>query len=117
MILDMNQLPANTGWLWIKQGFQYFKKQPMEFSSLFLGYLFFMLVLGLIPYVGQVLAFVLLPLFTLAFMQACREIDQGTRFHPRLLFFGFRSPQVTKLLQLGSLYLIAAVIALGASSL
>jgi hypothetical protein len=113
----MNQLPANTGWLWIKQGFQYFKKQPMEFSTLFLGYLFFMLILGLIPYIGQVAAFVLLPLFTLAFMQACKEIDQGERAHPRLLFYGFKSPQVAKLVQLGLLYFIAAIIALGASSL
>ena len=113
----MNQLPANTGWLWIKQGYQYFKKQPMEFSTLFLGYLFFMLLLGVIPYIGQVLAFVLLPQFTLAFMQGCKEIDQGMRIHPRLLFFAFRSPQVARLVQLGLLYFIAAIIALGASSL
>jgi len=113
----MNQLPANTGWLWIKQGYQYFKKQPMEFSTLFLGYLFFMLFLGIIPYIGQVVAFVLLPLFTLAFMQACKEIDQGVRVHPKLLFFAFRSPQAARLVQLGSLYFIAALIALGASSL
>lgn len=113
----MNQLSANTGWLWIKQGFRYFRIQPMEFSVLFLGYLFFMLLLGLIPHVGQVLAFILLPLFTLPFMQACKEIDQGGRAHPRLLFFGFRSPQVATLLQLGLLYLIAATIALGASAL
>ena len=89
----------------------------MEFSTLFLGYLFSMLLLGIVPYIGQVVAFVLLPLFTLAFMQACKEIDQGIRVHPKLLFFAFRSSQVARLVQLGLLYFVAAIIALGASSL
>jgi hypothetical protein len=113
----MNNLPANTGWLWVKQGYQYFKQQPMEFSTLFLAYLFFMLVLGFIPFVGQIMAFIFMPLFTLSFMQACKGIDQGLRVHPRLLLYGFRSPQVAKLMQLGLLYLIAACIALAASTL
>lgn len=113
----MNQLPASTGWLWLKQGFQYFKRQPMELSLLFLGYLFVMFLLGLIPYIGQVAAWVLLPQMTLAFMQACKEIDQGTRVHPRLLLFGFRSSQAAKLVQLGVLYFVAAIIALGASAI
>lgn len=99
------------------QGYQYFRKQPLEFSILFLGYLFFMLLFGLIPHVGQLLAFVFMPMLTLPFMQACREIDQGTRIPPRLLFYGFRSVRVAALVQLGLLYLIAAIIALGASTL
>ncbi len=113
----MNNLPANTGWLWIKQGFAYFRQQPMEFSTLFLAYLFFMLVLGFIPFAGQVLAFILMPLFTLSFMQGCRGIDQSLRVSPRLLVAGFQSPQAGRLLMLGVLYLIAASIALGVSTL
>jgi len=113
----MNNLPAMTGWLWVKQGFGYFKKQPMEFSTLFITYLFLMLLLEFIPFVGQVLAFIFLPLFTLAFMQACKEIDQGIRVHPRLLLYGFRLPAAAKLMQLGLFYLIAACIAIGASTL
>lgn len=113
----MNNLPAKTGWLWVKQGFQYFRRQPIEFSTLFLAYLFFMLILGFIPYIGQVLAFIFLPLFTLSFMEACRQIDKGLRVHPRLLLVGFRSPQSFKLMQLGVLYLIAACLAIAASTL
>lgn len=112
----MSQIPANIGWSWVKQGFQYFKRQPLEFSTLFLGYLFFMLVLGFIPFVGQLIAFVLLPLFTLSFMQGCREIDQGLRVHPKLLLYGFQSPAAAKLIQLGVLYLLAAIIALSVST-
>lgn len=121
----MNNLPAQTGWLWIKQGFQYFRQQPMEFISLFLAYLFFVLILGLIsysvsgliPHFGQILTFILLPLFTLPFMQACKDVDQGLRVRPQLILTGFRSAQLTSLLALGVLYLIAAIVALFASTL
>ncbi len=89
----------------------------MVFSTLFLGYLFFMLLFGFIPFVGQIIAFMLLPLFTLGFMEACKQIDQGIVAHPNLLFYGFRSPQMGRLLQLGVLYLIAAITALGLSTL
>lgn len=113
----MNNLPASTGWLWVKQGFLYFRQQPMEFSTLFIVYLLFMLILEFIPFVGQILAFILLPLFTLSFMQGCKQIDQGMRVHPGLLLFAFRLPQATRLMQLGLLYLVAACIAIGASTL
>ena len=121
----MNNLPAQTGWLWIRQGFQYFRQQPMEFISLFLAYLFFVLILGLIsysvaaliPHFGQILTFILLPLFTLPFMQACKDVDEGMRVRPQLILTGYRSPQLMSLLALGLLYLIAAVVALFASTL
>ena len=113
----MNKLPANTGWLWVKQGFQYFRQQPMEFSTLFIVYLLFMLIVEFIPYVGQTIAFILMPLFTLSFMQACREIDHGVRVHPRMLLYSFRLPQARRLMQLGVLYLLAACIAIAASTL
>ena len=121
----MTNLPAKTGWLWIRQGFQYFKQQPMEFISLFLAYLFFVLIIGLIsygvsgliPHIGQLLTFICLPLFTLPFMQACKGLDQGQRVHPLLMMTGLRSPQLPSLLMLGLLYLLAAWVALLASTL
>ena len=120
----MNNLPAKTGWLWIRQGFQYFRQQPMEFITLFLAYLLFVLILGLIsyaasglvPHIGQLLTLICLPLCTLPFMQACKEVDQGQKVHAQLMLTGIRSPQLLSLLMLGLLYLIAAWIALLAST-
>jgi len=113
----MEKLPALTGWLWLKQGFALFRKQPAEMSTLFMGYMFLMLVLGMIPVLGQLLPLMLVPIFSLGFLQACANIEQGKRVFPNLLLTGFRSPARNRLLQLGGLYLLAAIIAVAASSL
>jgi hypothetical protein len=113
----MEKLPALTGWLWLKQGFALFRKQPAEMSTLFMGYMFLMLVLGMIPVLGQLLPLMLVPIFSLGFLQACANIEQGKRVFPNLLLTGFRSPARNRLLQLGALYLLAAIVAIAASSL
>jgi hypothetical protein len=113
----MEKLPASVGWMWVKEGFALFRKQPGEMSTLFLSYLFLMLAIGIVPLLGQILPLVLVPVFAMAFMQACANIEQGKKVYPNLLLTGFRSPAVMKLLQLGVLYLVAAVIALAASTL
>ena len=113
----MQNLPAKTGWLWIKEGFALFRKQPAELSTLFLGYMFLMLLLGVIPVVGQLLPFILVPVFGMSFMQASLHIEQGKRVYPNLLLIGWRSPALRSLLILGVLYALAAYLAMAASRL
>lgn len=113
----MGKLPASTGWLWVKEGFALFRKQPFEMSTLFLSYMFLMLALGLLPAVGQILPMLLVPVFSMSFMQACLQVEQGRKVYPSLLLVGLRSPALPNLLKLGALYLLAAVIAVAASAL
>jgi hypothetical protein len=113
----MEKLPARIGWLWIKEGFALFRKQPAEISTLFLTYMFLMLAIGIVPLIGQILPMLLVPVFSMAFMQACANIEQGKRVYPNLLLTGFRSPALRRLVQLGMLYLAAAVLAVAASAL
>jgi hypothetical protein len=113
----MEKLPANAGWLWIKEGFALFRKQPAEISALFLGYMMLMIGVGIVPLLGQLLPLVLVPVFAMAFMQACADIEQGKKVYPTLLLTGFRSPAFRNLVKLGLLYLVAAVVAVGASSI
>lgn len=113
----MDSIPAKAGWLWVKDGFALFRKQPMEFSTLFLSYTFLMLGIGIIPLAGQVLPLILTPAFSMAFMQACRQAEQGQRIYPNVLLAGFRSPAFRALALLGVFYLLAAMIAFGASAL
>lgn len=113
----MEKLPANTGWVWVKEGFALFRKQPIEISTLFLAYMFLMLAIGILPLLGQILPMVLVPVFSMAFMQACVNVEQGKKVYPSLLLTGFRSPAFRTLLKLGVLYLVAAVLALAASAL
>jgi hypothetical protein len=113
----MNKLPASTGWLWVKQGFTLFRKQPAELSTLFISYIFLILALNLIPILGAVLPLILTPVFSMAFLQACVHAEQGQRVYPNLLLTGFRSPAFRSLVLLGVLYPLAALVALAASSL
>jgi len=113
----MEKMPAIAGWIWVKEGFALFRKQPAEISTLFLAYMFLIMAIGFLPLLGQILPLVLIPVFSMAFMQACLQIEQGKKVYPNLLLAGFRSPAFKRLLKLGVLYLLAAVIAVAASAL
>lgn len=113
----MNAVNAQSGWTWVKLGFALFRKQPAEMLTLFFAYMFLNMSMGFIPVVGQFLPLMLLPVFAISFMQACRQIELGQRVYPVLLLTGFRSPALPRLLALGVLYIIAVTLAILASSL
>jgi hypothetical protein len=113
----MEKLSASVGWLWVKEGFTLYRKQPAEVTTLFFSYMFLMLAIGIIPIAGQILPLILVPTFSMSFMQACVHVEQGKRVYPNLLLTGFRSPAFPALVKLGVLYLIAVLLSLGASSL
>jgi hypothetical protein len=113
----MERLPASAGIDWIRQGFGLFRRQPAELSLLFLLYMLLMFSLSLIPLAGQVLPLLLMPAFSMAFMQACADIEAGRKVRPGLLLTAFRSPALGTLLRLGSLYMLAAIAAVALSSL
>lgn len=113
----MPKIPASTGWLWVKEGFALFRRQPFEMLTLFLSYMFLMLALSFLPLLGEILPMLLVPVFSMSFMQACLDIEQGRKVYPNALLVGFRSPARLKLIKLGVLYLVAAVAAIAASVL
>lgn len=113
----MEKIPASVGWLWVKQGFALYRKQPAEMSTLFLAYIFMVLLTVMVPLIGQLLLVISIPVFSMAFMQACVNIEQGKRVYPNLLLTGFRSPAFWTLVQLGVLYLIATILSIAASAL
>ena len=113
----MQTFPAILGWLWIKEGLALFRKQPAELSTLFLSYFFLMIIIGIIPFLGQLLPLILIPVFSMAFMQACADVEQGKRVYPSVLLTAYRSPAFFTLLKLGAMYVVAMAIAVAASSL
>lgn len=113
----MTKLPARTGWEWIKQGFDLFRRQPGSLAFLFLGYVTIMFAIGIVPFLGAVLPLILIPVFAAAFMQAAAAIDRGERALPTLIMTGFRQPVFGSLFRLGLVYLAVAVIALAMSAL
>jgi len=101
----MSKLPAQSGWLWLKQGFALFRKQPGILTMLLVANLLASLMLSVVPLVGPLLAAVLLPAFTMAVMMACHLLTQGTRVGPGVLLTGFRAPSFKALCKLGLVYL------------
>jgi hypothetical protein len=112
----MERIPAISGWHWIKQGFALFRRQPSELSTLFVMYWCLNLLLTFVPEVAAISWFMLTPIFSMAFMTACRDIEHDKRVQPKLLFAGFRYPTWKRLLLLGTCYLAAIFIAVLAAN-
>ena len=113
----MEYVPASQGITWIRQGFALFRQQPAELSLLFLLYMLLMFSLSVIPLLGQLLPLLLVPAFSMAFMQACVQIEAGQKVRTGLLLTAFRSPALGTLLRLGALYMLAAIACVTASTL
>jgi hypothetical protein len=106
----MNDLPARTGWEWLKQGIGLFRKQPAALTTLLFANILFSIGLSAVPVLGSVLAVVLIPSFTMAFMQACLMIENGDRVTPAVLLTGFRRPALVALCKLGLVYLAVSLL-------
>ena len=112
----MKSLPASTGWLWLKQGFTLFRRQPGFLTMIVFCNFLFAIVLNAIPLLGGILSLVFIPSFTMAIMQTCRVIDDGERITPSLLLTGFRQPAFKALCKLGLVYFALFVLLLLAVS-
>jgi len=112
----MNIVPARNGWLWLVKGFALFRKSPAMWLFLVLTYWIAMALLGQIRYVGVALSTLLLPAFSVSFMDVCAALDRGTTLGPALLASGFRRG-FRILLLLGALYLLLIVAALAIASI
>lgn len=113
----MERLPARAGWQWVKEGFRLLRKQPAEMAMLMFTYMLALLVIGMIPLVGQIAPLVLVPVFAMTFMEAGARLDSGERISPMLLSYGFKLPVFKTLLRLGSLYILVALAAAGVAML
>lgn len=100
----MSRLPANTGWLWLKQGFGLFRKQPGFLTMVVFTNFLFAVLMSALPLLGPVLSLVFIPAFTMAIFQACNMIDEAKRPSPAVLLTGFRKPVVGPLCKLGLVY-------------
>ena len=109
-------LPAKRGLRWLVEGFAIFRRKPALLSFLVLGYWLSMAVISAIPYVGQMVSFILIPVFSVSLMNACRLIDTDEELPPQILFSGFHRNLQT-LLALGVVYVAASLVILGLSAL
>lgn len=101
----MEKLPASMGWLWVRQGFALFRREPAALLALLFSCLFLSMACLIVPLLGPVLPTLFAPIFSMALLQGCAEIDQGKRPMPGLVFIGFRKPVRGPLMALGAIYI------------
>ncbi len=101
----MSTLPARTGWDWLKRGMALFRKQPAALTTLLFASILLAIGISAVPIIGPIVVVVLIPSFSMAFMQACLMIDNGDRVTPAVLLTGFRKPVLGGLCKVGVIYL------------
>ncbi|WP_305075170.1 BPSS1780 family membrane protein [Propionivibrio sp.] len=109
-------LPASRGLRWLIEGFAIFRRKPILLTFLVFGYWLSMAVISAIPYLGQIISFVLIPAFSVSLMNACRIVDEDDVMPPQVLFSGFHR-NLQALLALGATYVVASMGILGLSAL
>jgi hypothetical protein len=118
--MQLIEVKAQAGYLWFRQGIWLFRRNPLAFMMMFFTYIFAMLLVSLIPIVGDFLPLVCIPGISIGFMAACRDAILGKPVYPLALIGGFRSygPTVARqLLILGVVYAAAIIFAFGVSAL
>jgi hypothetical protein len=106
----MNRLPASTGWLWLKQGFALFRKQPGLLTMLmFANVLAALLMMPLQP-VGGIVFTLLLPAVNMITFETCRALATGAPLTPAALFSGFHKGNLAPLARLGLVYLGISIV-------
>ncbi len=109
-------LPAKRGLGWLIEAFAIFRQKPALLSFLVLGYWLSMAVISAIPYLGQMVSFILIPAFSVSLMNACRLIATNEELPPQVLFSGFHRNLQT-LIRLGVSYVAASLVILGISAI
>jgi hypothetical protein len=104
-------LPYSRGHAWLKGGFTLWRKNPALLTFLTFGYLLLLVLLSLVPFLGQIIASMMMPVLSLGILNGCRAVDQGRRVGPDILFSGFRSNQKA-LFAIGGIYFTASLVIL-----
>ena len=93
---------AGQGWAWIVNGFELFKKQPGIWIVIVVVLFVILIVLSLIPILGSIAMFLLMPVFTGGMMLGCRSLARDGTLEINHLFAGFKT-------QTGSLVVLGAI--------
>ncbi|WP_088282284.1 BPSS1780 family membrane protein [Ideonella sp. A 288] len=92
MGLRLHDVAPRQGAQWIRQALALWWKRPLAFVGLFMFFLFSVLLLMVVPFIGPLLGLALLPMLTLGFMIATRSALQGGPVHALQIVEGLRVP-------------------------
>lgn len=99
------------GWAWLREGLQLWRRNPALITFATFGYLLSIVVLSIVPLLGQLVASLLMPALSVGVLNACRATDAGRKIGPDVLFSGFKT-NLQALVAIGGLYLAATIVVL-----
>lgn len=102
---------AGQGWTWIADGFGLFKKAPGIWIALVVVLFVILLVLAVIPVLGALASFLLMPVFAGGLMLGCRALQGGGELELNHLFAGFKA-HTANLVVLGAIAIVGWIIVL-----
>jgi hypothetical protein len=105
---------------WLRTGWELFKRAPATWIAIVVVFAAITVALSFVPILG-ILTALLVPVFTGGIMLGCHELKSGGKLVVSDVFGGFRR-QVTNLLMVGAIALVASivimiVVGIGAASL
>jgi hypothetical protein len=107
--MNLNSVPTNEGYVWVRQGVWLFKQNPLGFLMLVFMYVFIAQLAIMIPLAGVFVVLILTPALSVGFMTACRQTIQKERILPTVYLAAFRSNHQDvkkRILQLGLVYAV-----------
>ncbi len=110
--MQVTQVDAKQGWLWVVRGFALFRSVPLGWIILCTTLLLIAATLSLIPMAGQFIFTLLSPVFLAGLMIGCRSLEKGEGLQFSHLFAGFRH-NTASLITIGGIYLVGQVLILG----
>jgi uncharacterized membrane protein len=104
--MRVNDVPISNGGVWIKEAFNIFRAQPLQWLALMFAWVLASLALiVLVPFIGGAISKILQPAFFAGFMLACRDQEAGKRVTPAHLFAALRV-NARALIAIGGLVLL-----------
>lgn len=104
-IHEPRAVPASRGWGWLKEGFAYFLKAPLQWLGIVVVLLVITLGIGLIPLLGSLANAVLPPVWSAGLMLGCHALHRGEPLQISHVFGGF-GPALKPLVLSGLLMLL-----------
>lgn len=110
--MEARKVPAMHGWMWIKQGYWLFRKNPLLWMVLTSIGVVGIFGISMIPVVGDPLSTLLFPVLLAGFMFGCHALAQGEELELAHLFGGFQK-FTQQLVTLGGINLVCQLLILG----
>jgi len=106
---EPNRVGAGRGSAWWSNGWGLFREATGLWIGISVTYIVLIMLLGLIPFVGQLATYILMPLIGGGLMLGCRSLQTGEGLSFGHLFAGFQKNS-GQLALVGVLYLVGIVV-------